>query len=174
MTTGKWAAPGVPQKGWRCIDIEDLGEASATCAMCEVVTIRYVHVMSHESYPDALRCGCVCAGHMAEDLDGAHNRERVFKARFAKRKNWLSRRWRLDDRAHDYVIVDGFRVSAWRNRNNNTYSAQVLHQSTGWVRDSKRRYETMDAAKLVAFDVMIGMQKKLELLPPAHRQLPAA
>lgn len=32
---GEWAQCGVPHKGWTCVDIEDLGEPSAVCEMCE-------------------------------------------------------------------------------------------------------------------------------------------
>jgi hypothetical protein len=42
---GKWSQPGVPHKGWVCVDIEDLGEPSLTCEMCESQNIRYVHYM---------------------------------------------------------------------------------------------------------------------------------
>jgi hypothetical protein len=24
MTTGKWREPGVPHRGWKCVDVEDL------------------------------------------------------------------------------------------------------------------------------------------------------
>jgi hypothetical protein len=34
--TGKWALPGVPHKGWTCASIDDLGEPSHVCEMCEV------------------------------------------------------------------------------------------------------------------------------------------
>jgi hypothetical protein len=55
---GKWSDPGIPHKGWECIDFEDLDEPSETCEMCEFQTIRYVHVMRHPEYPSPLRCGC--------------------------------------------------------------------------------------------------------------------
>lgn len=71
MTTGKWIEPGVPHKGWQCTGIEDLGEPAATCEMCEVMPIRYVHTMAHDDYPGELGCGCICAGHMEEDPVGA-------------------------------------------------------------------------------------------------------
>jgi len=41
--TGKWSQAGVPHRGWTCVDIDDLGEPSATCEMCETQEIRYVH-----------------------------------------------------------------------------------------------------------------------------------
>jgi hypothetical protein len=38
--TGKWAQPGVPHRGWTCINVEDLGEPLHTCEMCEVMVVR--------------------------------------------------------------------------------------------------------------------------------------
>lgn len=49
---GKWSMPGVPHKGWTCIDIEDLGAPDAVCEMCERQDIRYVHAMEHPDYPE--------------------------------------------------------------------------------------------------------------------------
>lgn len=56
---GKWSDPGVPHKGWSCVGIEDLGEPSQTCEMCESIDIRCAHVMSHPDYPGELAVGCV-------------------------------------------------------------------------------------------------------------------
>ena len=93
--TGKWSQPGVPHKGWTCIDIEDLGEPSATCEMCETQEVRYVHHMQHPHYPDILGCGCVCAGHMEGDYEGARQREQVLRNANARRRKWLTRDWRV-------------------------------------------------------------------------------
>ena len=61
---GRWSEPGLPHKGWICIDVIDLGEgASKLCEMCEHADIRYVHYMAHEDYPQVLDVGCVCASH---------------------------------------------------------------------------------------------------------------
>src|SRR4051794_39614902 len=71
---GKWSQPGVPHRGWSCVDIEDLGAPDLVCEMCERQEIRSVHHMEHPDYPGSLRCGCICAGHMEEDLTGAQRR----------------------------------------------------------------------------------------------------
>jgi hypothetical protein len=68
--TGKWRRPGVPHKGWQCIDIEDLEEPCHVCEMCEVQIVRYVHTMFHPDY-GTLEVGCICAGYMEQDLVGA-------------------------------------------------------------------------------------------------------
>ncbi len=56
---GKWSVPGIPHKGWHCVDIEDLGSPQETCEMCESMSIRYAHRMEHPDYPGSLLVGCV-------------------------------------------------------------------------------------------------------------------
>lgn len=157
MTTGKWAEPGVPHKGWRCVGIEDLGEPADVCEMCEVMTIRYVHAMEHPDYPEVLGCGCICAGHMEEDTVGARLREDSFKASRVRRKKWLTRRWWTTQTGADYVNAGGFHVSVWP-KHDGSFAALVEHRASGRTRYSKRRYDTMEAAKLAAFDAMVGMR----------------
>lgn len=53
MGRGKWSQRDVPHKGWTCVRVDDLGEPSVTCEMCEFQAIRYVHHMSHPEYPAA-------------------------------------------------------------------------------------------------------------------------
>lgn len=81
-TYGKWSQPGVPHKGWTCID-EDIveGDDLETCEMCEWAEVRYVHVMTHPEWEGELRVGCICAGHMQEDMAGAQRREAELKRR---------------------------------------------------------------------------------------------
>ncbi len=76
---GKWSQPGVAHHGWTCIGMEDLGSPSATCEMCESVTIRYVHTMQHPEYPYPLGVGCVCAENMEEDYVNPRLREKTLK-----------------------------------------------------------------------------------------------
>lgn len=72
-STGRWADKVTPKRGWTCVDIIDLGDREEICQMCEVMPIRFVHVMAHDDHDD-LRCGCICDGHMSGDLDGARAR----------------------------------------------------------------------------------------------------
>jgi hypothetical protein len=108
--TGKWSQPGVPHKGWICIDIEDLREPSTTCEMCETQEIRYVHHMQHPRYPDVLGCGCVCAGHMESDYEGARQREKVLRNASARRRKWLTRDWRVSRNGNPFLNADGYNV----------------------------------------------------------------
>jgi hypothetical protein len=64
----------------------DLGDDRMTCEMCEHASIRYVHVMVHEQYQDALKVGRICSGHMEGDLAAAHLREQRCKRREKERQ----------------------------------------------------------------------------------------
>jgi hypothetical protein len=86
-----WDRPGVPHKGWPCLDVEDHEEPCFTCEMCGYPAVRFVHVMEHPEYPDEVSVGCVCAGHMEDDQAAARERERVAR-------NAAARRGRLPDR----------------------------------------------------------------------------
>ena len=156
MTTGKWTQPGVPHKGWTCVDIEDLGEPDHICEMCEVTEVRYVHVMEHLDY-QTLRVGCICAGHMEEDLVGARKREEAFKASRVRRARWLTREWRVSGSGNEYLNADGFNVVVYPVKGG--FGARVLHRETEWSRFSKRVYPTMERAKLAAFDAMIAAKR---------------
>ena len=105
--TGKWAQSGIPHKGWSCVEIEDLEEPSATCEMCETQEIRYVHHMEHPSYPRVLACGCVCAGNMENDYEGAQQREKSMRNASSRKRRWLLRDWRVSKGGNPFLNADG-------------------------------------------------------------------
>jgi hypothetical protein len=152
-STGMWTQPGVPHKGWTCVDIEDVGSPDHVCEMCEVQDVRYVHVMEHANYGETLRVGCICAGHMEENLVGARLREDAFKASRSRRDRWLSRSWRTSRAGNQYLNTDGFNVVVYPVSNG--FGARIEQRETEWGRMSKRRYATEEHAKLAAFDAMI-------------------
>ena len=64
---GKWQQPGVPHKGWHCVEVTDLGDDRTTCEMCECVEIRHVYHMSHPRHPGSLGVGSFCAENMEKE-----------------------------------------------------------------------------------------------------------
>jgi hypothetical protein len=140
------------------IDIEDLEEPSAVCDMCEMQEIRYVHTMEHPRYSEALRCGCICAGHMEGNPDAARDRETDMRNRAGRKARWLSRRWRRSGRgnpfikAADYLIVVYPQADHWAFRIKNTET------DDGFA--SRRPLDSETAAKLRAFDAMCWMQDR--------------
>ena len=155
--TGKWTQAGVPHKGLNCVDIEELDEQEYLCEMCQARHVRFVHVMEHPRYLQTLRVGCVCAGHMEEDLGGARKREAGFKTDRGRRKRWLSRKWRISASGNQFLNTnDGFNVVVYPR--NSIWGARVEHRVTGYQRTSKRPSQTRDQAKLAAFDAMIEIK----------------
>jgi hypothetical protein len=79
---GNWSRPGVPHKGWVCIDMLDMDDELITCQMCEFAEVRYVHVMQNPEWPNGdLWVGCHCAARMESNYQDAEKREAEFKAR---------------------------------------------------------------------------------------------
>lgn len=136
--TLKWNLPGVPHKGWRCVDCLDLGEDDnsadifETCEMCGQESIRYVHIMRHPDYSRDLRVGCVCAGKMSDDYISAKNRERHLRNRANRRVKWLSRRWRISVKGNPFLNVKGNNIvifrknGGWGCRFNMEYSETIF------------------------------------------------
>jgi hypothetical protein len=149
---GKWSQPGVPHKGWVCVDIEDLGEPSLTCEMCESQNIRYVHYMEHQDYPEILGAGCICAGHMEENLYGAKERDTQMHSRAQKRNRWLSRAWKVSRKGNEYIKSDGYIVTIYPKGPN--WGATISQDAGSLLKHSRIKYTTSDQAKLAAFDVI--------------------
>jgi hypothetical protein len=157
--SGKWAERGVPHRGWSCIDIEDLGAPDAVCEMCERQDIRYVHYMQHPSYPNILRCGCVCAGYMEEDLVGARNREKTMRGAAARRRTWPNRKgWKTSVNGNLFIDTDGFHIAVFRK--GDTWSGVISQPSTGFERYARLTYPTDRQAKLAAFDAMMFIKAR--------------
>jgi hypothetical protein len=146
---GKWSQPGVPHKGWICVDIEDLGSPSRVCEMCESQEIRYAHHMQHTDWPDVLICGCVCAGNMEEDLITARARDNSMRNRASRRSNWLSRQWKTSKKGNPWIKVDGYRVTVYQRGKG--WGATVARGDEPPVH-IRRTFPTPNEAKLAAFD----------------------
>jgi hypothetical protein len=146
---------GRPKVGWSCTGIEDAGEAAFICEYCGT-HIRFIHEMSHPDYPDALRCGVVCAGRMQGHPAAAHAREALFKSSLPRRARWLSRKWRRSRAGNEFLNTGGFNVVVYPVAGG--YGARVLNRWTDWERRAPRVYPTEREARLAAFDVMVAKE----------------
>lgn len=45
-----WDQRGIPQKGWTCEGVTDLGSPDGQCETCRREEIRYVHHMAQDNY----------------------------------------------------------------------------------------------------------------------------
>ena len=145
---GKWSLPGVPHKGWSCIDFDDLGEPSKTCEMCELREIRFVHTMRHPDYPKLLGVGCVCAENMEADYRSARRRESDARSIAGKRSRFMnSPHWRPTSNGNQRI-----------NRNGCLIVISKRHSFGYWIKReaddaewSQWAFKTEDEAKQAAF-----------------------
>ena len=156
--SGKWSQQGVPHKGWTCTGVDDLGAPDSVCEMCEKQPIRYVHYMEHPDYPDELGVGCVCAGHMEQDYEAARNRELSIKNASHRRSKWLNRVWRMSAKCNPYLNTDGFNIVLYKQ--GGQWSGSITNRETGQSFNARRRYATLDQAKLASFDGMIFLKNR--------------
>ena len=94
-----WKEKDLPTRGWAYGEVVDLFETgdvhgngaaqiNTHCQMCGEKQIRFVHVLHHRDCNHAMRVGCVCAGKMTGDTNGAQSRERKQKSRSNLQKKW--------------------------------------------------------------------------------------
>jgi len=164
---GKWSQPGVPHRGWECVDVEDLGKPDFVCEMCESQSIRYVHHMEHPNVPGGLKAGCDCAGYMGGDVAAAHAREASVRSRGGKRNRWLSRRWRVSIKGNHWIKADGYRVTVYERGDGWAWTIGTVDDSS--VLHSRSKYRTEDRARLGAFDQItrfLAGEGQQRVLPP--------
>lgn len=148
---GKWGDPSVPKRGWVCDGEEDLGSPMVTCEMCEEQEIRYVHYMTHTRYPEALACGCVCAGHMEGNEDAARLRERGMKSRAKRRSAWPDRKdWHQSQKGNWTIKKDGYQMTVFGEPGR--YRVSVSKPLGGGTTFGKRRYDSLRDAQFGTFD----------------------
>lgn len=153
--TGLWAKPGVPHKGWLCVDVYDVlaNGASAeeadypTCEMCGKEKIRYVHVVEHNNFPRRLSVGCVCAEKLSGDCVNPRRQEAKLKRKASRKGKWLTRKWSSSKAGNEYIKTDGhylvvfpdnYRSGMWKYRIDNQLGS--------------KSYQTSEQAKLALFE----------------------
>ncbi len=153
MSKNQWDQPGVPHKGWRCVDVVDIrggGESAdeadyAMCEMCGNEKIRYVHIMEHTESENDFKVGCVCAEKMSDDYTGPRLRETKLRSRAARRTKWLQRTWRVSAKGNSFLNIDGHNLVVFP-----TQTKRWGHRID--ARFGQRTYATKDEAKLALFD----------------------
>ncbi len=158
VSLGKWSDPGIPHKGWTCVDIEDLGDPSAICEMCEHQEIRYVHYMQHPDYNSELACGCDCAARMEENYAAAESREKKMKNRSGRKKAWPNlKSWYRSKTGNLTILKDGYRVTVFKKSSG--FSEVVSNDFKKFERFARRIYPTEIAAQLASFEVLASQQE---------------
>lgn len=150
MSTGKWAQAGIPHKGWTAVSVDDLGEPSEICDMCERQTIRYVHTVTHPDYQGELRVGCECANNLCQNYD-AKGEEQKLRSLAKKRAKWLDRNWKIAATETHWLKVGEWKVFIFRKEGSWKFSIDTVHSGPIW---GQLTYPNESAAKLAAFDFL--------------------
>ena len=133
-----WNQPGVPHKGWHCVDVIDLAGDSfdegedyyETCQMCGQEGIRFVHIMAVK---------------MSGDKVGPKRREKELRNRASQRSRWLSRKWRQSRGGNYYLNISGHNIGVAQRRSRRW--AYWLDKDS-----SPRSYNSKEEAQLALFD----------------------
>ena len=104
--------------------------------------------------PDPLCVGCICSGHMEENIIGARKRKDAFKASRKRRGRWPTREWLTSRAGNQYLNVDGFNVVVFPV--DDAWGARILDRESGRGRTLRRPCVTERDAKLAAFDALIA------------------
>ena len=105
----------LPESGWECVHVEDYGDGSERCEMCDCERVRYVHVMEHNELPLTKMMGCVCAEKYGGDPALPKLREKNLRNRATRRRKWLTRRWRVSHKGNDYLKTGEQVVGIYRS-----------------------------------------------------------
>ena len=132
-----WKRPDVPKTGWVCENVVDLGEPVGVCGMCGHQIIRYVHVMRHPEYHRSVGAGCVCAGRMEGDPEGAKARESAFKNRLARRETFMKTPLKRSRGGNEYLRYKGEVVTVLEDRYRPGHFKSVLRGQFSPPRASK-------------------------------------
>lgn len=153
---------GFPRAGWVEDYVADLGAGeSQMCECCCKEWVRYVHRVCHiDGLWMPLEVGCICAGKLTGNPEGAEQSDRAARNIAARRANWCGLKgWRSGRNGSQILKKDG-RIfclnsgkfggwsGSWTGRGD-----EVWQRVGGWHRD-------LDAAKLALFDAVYGKNEE--------------
>lgn len=148
----KWKDKNVPKRGWSCVDVIDHEEATMSCQMCGNEQVRYIHLMEHPTYKHTIEVGCICAGHLSGDYDGARQLERDARNKAKRRQTWLTRKWKRSQSGNYYMTYMGLNVGVYLKRNGN-WGARVGGKF------GQLEYDSVDDSKLGLFEYLENEKK---------------
>ena len=156
---GKWSEVSVPHKGWFCTGVDDLGEPSQICEMCNSAEVRYVHYMQHNAWPEVLAVGCVCAEHMSEDYVRPKQIEKGLRTLTSRRKTWDRKNWKTSQRGNLYLSIEGFVLAIIKQ--DHGFCIIVAKKNTSKPTFGRRLYPNIEAAKHAALPALIWAKEHL-------------
>lgn len=132
-----------PQIGWEFIGQEDLGDLNGTCENCGA-TIRHSFLVQHENW-GAMEVGTFCCDKLTDSNLASNMLESQTSFKSRKRTFINSKRWKSDENKH-LISQGSFKVEITPKDN---FFIITIHQQT-----SKKKYESLEAAKAKVFDVI--------------------
>lgn len=170
--TRLWDQPGVPHKGWRCIDVvdnrpgdvgpgDDVTEGYPTCEMCGQERIRFVHLMEHPDFPQQLDVGCFCAEKMEGDYTGPRRREATLRSKAARRAKWLTRRWNESAKGNRFLRIEGFVLTVFRDsRRPGHWKCSIQEPGSDKAIFGTQSHPSEDAARLALFEKFWSLRRR--------------
>jgi len=143
----------IPQSGWLCCNMEDLGKPVHVCEMCGKEGVRYVHVMEHHEHSDKLRVGCVCAEKMENDAVNPKQREAKMKSRSRRLSSFLRLDWKMSDNGNLTMMHKDMRITIMKSKFRDDRFGIALDGEFIWKHKSQDIC-SIEAAKVVAFDLL--------------------
>ena len=157
-----WKISGVPHKGWRLIDVEDIREDGQSecdtdyecCMMCGHDKIRYVHIVSHEEYGEEFRVGCNCAEKMTGDYVNPEKRERELRNRASRKSNWKNREWRVSRNDNYFLNYENHHLVIFKDKFSGKFKLKIDDKY------GNNKYDDVDNAKVAAFKNIEYLKEK--------------
>jgi len=149
----------IPQKGWRHIGVIDLGERIGLgerieyeqCEYCNQERIRFVHILYHPEIDRELRVGCDCASKLTDDYVNPKEKEREYRNRAKRQKNFFQQEWKYKHETGNYTLLyQGKRITIIKSK----YGGWgiVFCNETYWSYKNQKILD-LDTAKMLAFEL---------------------
>lgn len=160
-----WDQEGIPHKGWRCIEMIDLGEDLneldaderkdyyESCEMCNQEGVRYIHVMEHPNYNSQLRVGYKCAEKMEDDYVKPKNRENQLKNKYNRLRNFLKKDWKVNDKGNYSLKYKTHSITIMPSKFNVGEFGIIFKKESSWNHNGKK-IKSLHEAKLLAFGLI--------------------
>ncbi|WP_044876543.1 hypothetical protein [Paenibacillus sp. IHBB 10380] len=156
---------GIPHRGWKSIEMIDLGEGLEgldaderkdyyeTCQMCSQEGIRFVHVMEHPNFSDQLRVGYKCAERMEEDYINPKKRESELRNKYNRRHNFLKKEWSRNSKGNYCLKYRGYYITIMPSKYKTDEYGVIFQKKAIWDYKGRKTKSLFDA-QLVAFNLI--------------------
>jgi hypothetical protein len=116
-----------------------------------------VHSMQHPAYGAQLECGCVCAGNMEKDEEGARAREERMKSLTTRRRNWPRKPWRTSENGNLFLNTRGFNIVVFGSRKG--WGIKIEQRYGARCQFGRKRYAMRSDAQRASFDALIWAEQ---------------